>query len=103
MYTHTHTHTHTHVHTHTQSFLSDDDTTVGTDPYITESSWADTEQLTSSKRDPSKESTSFVMRNDGFDDVQLGDDDDDHHHGNELSDFNWHHHKSKSGRDTSLL
>ena len=67
-----------------QSFLSDDEPTVGTDPYDREMSWADTEQLTSCDREPG-ESHTFVMRNNTFEDVSLEDGDD--HHGNEFSEL----------------
>ena len=83
-----------------QSFLSDEEPTVGTDPYDKETSWTDAEQLTNRDGEPG-ESHSFVMRNSAFEDVALDDGDD--HHGNELSELSWQTSKGKKGRATSLL
>ena len=86
-----------------QSFLSDDEPSVGIDPYLNESSWNDTERLTGQTHDKG-ESQSFVMMNNGFDDVSLNAESDDIHHGNELSDLGWQQSKdSKGGRTTSLF
>lgn len=96
--------------THTlllQSFLSDDEPSIVTDPYNNETPWADTEQLVGSsqqaKEEGGGESLSFVMRNTGFDDVSLDDGNEDHH-GNELSERSWQKSKIEtSGSVTSPL
>lgn len=96
--------------THTllaQSFLSDDEPSIATDPYHNETPWADTEQLVGSSSHQEKEeggeSHSFVIRNTGFDDVSLDDGDEDRH-GNELSELSWQKSKiKKSGNVTSPL
>ena len=84
-----------------QSFLSDEEPTVGADPYDKETSWADTEQLTSQDGEP-RENHSFVMRNSAFEDVTL-DNGEDEHQGNELTELSWQRSKGKKGRATSLL
>ena len=95
--------------THTllfQSFLSDDEPSIVTDPYNSETPWAATEQLvgnTQQAKEEGGESHSFVIRNSGFDDVSLDTGNEDRH-GNELSERSWQKSKvNASGSVTSPL